>query len=145
MIHTEKRNVWDNWKNNEQDRFAYVFHFDQAYHSQIFKVDDHLCSFALLPIRTQTRGPAPTTNSEDIIDETIYYFKANIFFRTYEIKVMIYFLLWIFERFLRKWNIILSIVIFNAMFFQFSEWSWSTAHLHYVIYYRMFEKASEMR
>lgn len=50
-------------------------------------MDDHLSSFALLPIRTQTRGPAPTINGEDIIDETIYYFKANIFFRTYEIKV----------------------------------------------------------
>lgn len=59
----------------------------QAYHSQISKVEEHLSSFALLPIRTQTRGPAPTTNGEDIIDETIYYFKANIFFRTYEIKV----------------------------------------------------------
>lgn len=46
-----------------------------------------MSSFALLPIRTQTRGPAPITNTEDIIDETIYYFKANIFFRTYEIKV----------------------------------------------------------
>lgn len=61
--------------------------YSQAYHSQISKVDDHLSSFALLPIRTQTRGPAPITNAEDIIDETIYYFKANIFFRTYEIKV----------------------------------------------------------
>lgn len=50
-------------------------------------MDDHLSSFALLPIRTQTRGPAPIINGEDIIDETIYYFKANIFFRTYEIKV----------------------------------------------------------
>ncbi|XP_031625620.1 actin-related protein 2/3 complex subunit 3 [Contarinia nasturtii] len=73
-----------------------------AYHSQISKVDDQLCSFALLPIRTQTRGPAPITNAEDIIDETIYYFKANIFFRTYEIKngidrVLIYITLYITE------------------------------------------------
>ncbi|XP_055302459.1 actin-related protein 2/3 complex subunit 3 [Sitodiplosis mosellana] len=73
-----------------------------AYHSQIPKVDDHLSSFALLPIRTQTRGPAPIINGEDIIDETIYYFKANIFFRTYEIKsgidrVMIYITLYITE------------------------------------------------
>lgn len=68
------------------DAFKHLFNF-QAYHSQISKVDDHLSSFALLPIRTQTRGPAPIASGEDIIDETIYYFKANIFFRTYEIKV----------------------------------------------------------
>lgn len=66
-----------------------MYHHFQAYHSQISKSDDQLSSFALLPIRTQTRGPAPITNSEDIIDETIYYFKANIFFRTYEIKVSV--------------------------------------------------------
>lgn len=63
------------------------FIYLQAYHSQITQVNDHLANFALLPLRTQVRGPAPTTNAEDIIDESIYYFKANIFFRTYEIKV----------------------------------------------------------
>jgi len=46
---------------------------------------------ALLPIKTDYRGPAPrfTGNStdQDIIDEALYYFKANVFFRTYEIKV----------------------------------------------------------
>ncbi len=43
---------------------------------------------AILPIRTQIRGPAARDTSEmDIIDEALYYFKANVFFRTYEIKV----------------------------------------------------------
>lgn len=45
---------------------------------------------ALLPVRTTFRGPAPphTSSQEmDIIDEALYYFKANVFFRTYEIKV----------------------------------------------------------
>lgn len=43
---------------------------------------------ALLPLRTQQRGPAPTTTAEqDIIDESLYFFKSNVFFRTYEIKV----------------------------------------------------------
>lgn len=46
---------------------------------------------ALLPLKTKYRGPAPILNDEDtndIIDEALYYFKANVFFRTYEIKVI---------------------------------------------------------
>lgn len=47
-------------------------------------------NMAILPFRTQFRGPAPTfTKDMDIIDEALYYFKANVFFRTYEIKVRI--------------------------------------------------------
>lgn len=45
---------------------------------------------ALLPLKTTFRGPAPPlANGEemDIIDEALYFFKANVFFRTYEIKV----------------------------------------------------------
>jgi actin related protein 2/3 complex subunit 3 len=45
-------------------------------------------NMAILPFRTQFRGPAPTFAKDmDIIDEALYYFKANVFFRTYEIKV----------------------------------------------------------
>lgn len=43
-----------------------------------------------MPIKTQFRGPVPSQgnlNEQDIIDEALYYFKANVFFRTYEIKV----------------------------------------------------------
>jgi len=45
---------------------------------------------ALLPIKTTFRGPAPPFNNkeQDIIDEALYFFKANVFFRTYEIKVI---------------------------------------------------------
>lgn len=61
---------------------------------------------ALLPIRTRYSGPAPietckkssseksfvhfvflATDKEDIIDEAIKFFRANIFFRNYEMKV----------------------------------------------------------
>jgi hypothetical protein len=61
---------------------------------------------ALLPIRTRYSGPAPTetckirdqtienicciflaNENEDIIDEAMKYFRANIFFRNYDIKV----------------------------------------------------------
>jgi actin related protein 2/3 complex, subunit 3 len=58
---------------------------------------------AILPLRTQFKGPAPQAKIEqDIIDEAIYYFKANIFFRTYEVKsevdrVLIYITLYIPE------------------------------------------------
>eukprot|EP00092_Neocalanus_flemingeri_P006446 GFUD01006946.1.p1 GENE.GFUD01006946.1~~GFUD01006946.1.p1 ORF type:complete len:192 (-),score=46.18 GFUD01006946.1:174-665(-) len=60
---------------------------------------------ALLPIKTTNRGPAPclpVSDTADIIDEALYYFKANVFFRTYEIKsesdrVLIYLTLYVTE------------------------------------------------
>lgn len=106
-------------------------HYFQAYHSQISKFDDQLSSFALLPIRTQTRGPAPITNTEDIIDETIYYFKANIFFRTYEIKV-------------KPTTSNYSWTEQMIISFLFSEWNRSSAHLYYIVHYGMFEKATKV-
>merc|ERR1711976_1076495 len=60
-------------------------------------------NMALLPLRSQYKGPAPKeTGDYDIIDEAIYYFKANIFFRNYEIKseadrTLIYITLYISE------------------------------------------------
>uniref|UniRef100_A0A0K8TTA2 Actin-related protein 2/3 complex subunit 3 n=1 Tax=Tabanus bromius TaxID=304241 RepID=A0A0K8TTA2_TABBR len=75
-----------------------------AYHSQIREVQQSVGNMALLPLRTQVRGPAPIAGPKetDIIDESLYYFKANVFFRTYEIKsetdrVMIYITLYITE------------------------------------------------
>lgn len=58
---------------------------------------------ALLPLRTNCKGPAPKCNeSQDIIDEAIHFFKANVFFKNYEIKsegdrVLIYITLYITE------------------------------------------------
>lgn len=41
-----------------------------------------------MPLRTQHKGPAPKENLEfDIIDEALTLFKANVFFKNYEIKV----------------------------------------------------------
>ena len=44
---------------------------------------------AILPITTSVRGPAPASpaDEEDIIDETIKYFRANVFFRNFEVQV----------------------------------------------------------
>jgi len=68
--------------------------FPQAYHSQLLESKQNVGNIALLPIRTQFRGPAPPALGAaadlDIVDEAIYYFKANVFFRNYEVKVKIY-------------------------------------------------------
>ncbi|XP_077298859.1 actin-related protein 2/3 complex subunit 3-like [Arctopsyche grandis] len=74
-----------------------------AYHSTLADHQQTLGNMALLPIKTQFRGPAPTNPKDmDIIDEALYYFKANVFFRFYEIKsesdrVLIYLTLYITE------------------------------------------------
>ncbi|XP_073990143.1 actin-related protein 2/3 complex, subunit 3A [Rhodnius prolixus] len=74
-----------------------------AYHSSFLDYSNQVGNMAILPLRTQYRGPAPITDKDmDIIDEAIYYFKANVFFRTYEIKseadrVLIYIILYITE------------------------------------------------
>lgn len=62
----------------------------QAYHSSFTKSQGTIGNMALLPIKTTFRGPAPLFNNkdQDIIDEALYFFKANVFFRTYEIKVV---------------------------------------------------------
>lgn len=58
-----------------------------AYHSQFTDAPLKLGNMALLSLRTQFKGPAPRdTNNNDIIDEAIYYFKSNVFFKNYEIK-----------------------------------------------------------
>ncbi|KAK1788456.1 hypothetical protein P4O66_016884 [Electrophorus voltai] len=60
----------------------------KAYHSNLMDADTKLVgNMALLPLKTQFKGPAPKeTKDQDIIDEAIYYFKANVFFKNYEIK-----------------------------------------------------------
>lgn len=76
-----------------------------AYHSRFTESNLKLSNMAVLPLRTQFRGPAPReTNPEeiDIIDEAITYFKANIFFKNFEIKseadrTLIYITLYISE------------------------------------------------
>ncbi|KAG7223868.1 hypothetical protein INR49_015124, partial [Caranx melampygus] len=59
-----------------------------AYHSNLMVAETRLVgNMALLPIKTQFKGPARGDGIDsDIIDEAIYYFKANVFFKNYEIK-----------------------------------------------------------
>jgi len=75
-----------------------------AYHSRFTKCDTKLANMAVLPLRTQFRGPAPRdeSNEGDVIDEAMSYFKANIFFKNFDIKndsdrTLIYITLYISE------------------------------------------------
>lgn len=61
-----------------------------------------VCGCSVLPIKTSTRGPAPIAadGEDDIIDETLGYFKANVLFKHFEVKgpadrVLIYLTLYI--------------------------------------------------
>uniref|UniRef100_A0A2I3T9A5 Actin-related protein 2/3 complex subunit 3 n=2 Tax=Pan TaxID=9596 RepID=A0A2I3T9A5_PANTR len=84
-----------------------------AYQSSLMDPDTKLTgNMALLPIRSQFKGPAPReTKDTDIVDEAICYFKANVFFKNYEIKneadrTLIYITLYISEcsKKLQKYN-----------------------------------------
>ena len=59
-----------------------------AYRSSLMDPDTKpIGNMALLPIRSQFKGPAPReTKDTDIVDGAIYYFKANAFFKNYDIK-----------------------------------------------------------
>ncbi len=66
-----------------------------AYHSAFHSAKvDHVGNVALLPIKASTpsgnRGPVQTlprsAKDPDVVDEALTYFKANVFFRTYEIR-----------------------------------------------------------
>eukprot|EP01115_Flamella_aegyptia_P002526 TRINITY_DN136615_c0_g1_i1.p1 TRINITY_DN136615_c0_g1~~TRINITY_DN136615_c0_g1_i1.p1 ORF type:complete len:175 (+),score=71.84 TRINITY_DN136615_c0_g1_i1:39-563(+) len=60
------------------------------YHSAFNDKSDlkTLCNLALLPVKTKYKIPTPPAPSdqEDIIDEALNYFKANVLFRNFEVK-----------------------------------------------------------
>ena len=60
-----------------------------VYHSSLNDADAQTaCGCALLPMKTTTRGPAPIApeGGDDILDETLMYFKANVLFKHFEVK-----------------------------------------------------------
>ncbi|KAK9460677.1 actin-related protein 2/3 complex subunit 3 [Lipomyces oligophaga] len=60
-----------------------------VYHSTFLADPDTrlIGNFAVMPLRTKFRGPAyPTSEDYDIIDEVLDLFRANSFFRNFEIK-----------------------------------------------------------
>ena len=75
-----------------------------VYHSSLNELPDvqQVCGCSMLPIVTTTRGPAPLApeGQEDIIDEVLGFFKANVLFKHFEVKggadrVLIYLTLYI--------------------------------------------------
>ena len=59
-----------------------------VYHSQLdTKGCDFACGFPLVPVRSSKGLPAAANDiSRDIIDETLYAFRANILFRNFEVS-----------------------------------------------------------
>jgi len=60
-----------------------------VYHSKFTGQEgQEMCGCALLPLKTRVRGPAPPMpdGEDDVIDETIKFFRANVLFRNFEIK-----------------------------------------------------------
>ena len=62
----------------------------QAYHSSYNGGNYRaLGNMALLPIKTRIRGPAPQPEDDkkdDVVDEALYFFKANVFYRNFEFQ-----------------------------------------------------------
>lgn len=46
------------------------------------------CGCPLLPLKSHIKGPAPVSDQDrtDIVDEAITFFRANVFFRNFELK-----------------------------------------------------------
>ena len=62
---------------------------EMVYHSSFNDTDAQLaCGCAMLPMKTATRGPAPIApeGADDIIDEVLNFFKANVLFKHFEVK-----------------------------------------------------------
>ncbi|CAL9160292.1 unnamed protein product [Musa hybrid cultivar] len=63
---------------------------DPVYHSSF--VDEEgitkACGCPLLPLKTHIKGPAPVSDQDkiDIVDEAITFFRANVFFKNFDIK-----------------------------------------------------------
>jgi len=85
-----------------------------AYHSSFNEpkvVPPQICGMYVLPIKTKQRGPATVQSGsdEDIVDEAIAFFRANVLFRNYEIKgaadrLLVYLTLYIHQCLIRLQN-----------------------------------------
>jgi len=49
---------------------------------------NEVCKMSILPLKTTVRGPAPpaSPDKDDIIDEALTFFRANVFFKSFEVK-----------------------------------------------------------
>ncbi|KAJ6251388.1 arp2/3 complex 21 kd subunit [Anaeramoeba flamelloides] len=78
-----------------------------AYHSiwNDFEAEE-IARVPILPIRTTHKGPSPRWEGDegtmDIVEEALYYYRANVFFRSYDVegggdRIIIYLTLYITE------------------------------------------------
>jgi len=44
------------------------------------------CGFALLPLRTTARGPAPRTEGPDCVDDALFFFRPNVLLRKFDVR-----------------------------------------------------------
>jgi len=80
-------------------------------HSQFNTLQvQNVCNLAILPLKTKTKGPAPPQqDGDDIIDEALNAFKANVFFKNFEVKgpadrLLVYITLYISQALLKMPN-----------------------------------------
>lgn len=62
-----------------------------SYHSKYEEIKfEETCSCAICPLKTELKGPAEKiqkgSDYEDIIDETLQYFRANVLFRNFDVR-----------------------------------------------------------
>ncbi|URD96664.1 actin-related protein 2 3 complex subunit 3 [Musa troglodytarum] len=61
-----------------------------VYHSSFVDEEGIMkaCGCPLLPLKTHIKGPAPVSDQDkiDIVDEAITFFRANVFFKNFDIK-----------------------------------------------------------
>ncbi|KAG4930106.1 hypothetical protein JHK82_047175 [Glycine max] len=64
--------------------------YGKVYHSSFVNEDgvSRACGCPLLPLKSHIKGPAPVSDQDrtDIVDEAITFFRANVFFRNFDIK-----------------------------------------------------------
>jgi len=63
-----------------------------SYHSKVGENPEvpfrECCASAIMPIKTAVRGPAPScpVGTDDILDETMAFFRANVLFRNFDVR-----------------------------------------------------------
>lgn len=123
----------------------------QAYHSTLTDYTQSVGNLALLPIRTTFRGPAPINPKIelDIIDEALNYFKANVFFRFYEIKVTFTWIILLFNytikiMFMKKHCIFTTTQFKMSFFYCVSVWCRPCPYLSNTVRVRVSQEAAEV-
>ena len=51
--------------------------------------DEKICGIAIFPLRTKVKGPARTTEEQDIVDEAINAYRPLVFIKNYMVEGII--------------------------------------------------------